>query len=326
MTTITEVSRALNVSTRMLRYYEQQGLITSARKPDYAYRVYDAENVNRLRIILVLRKLRVPLAAIAAILTNCDAGEAVAILQTRVQEVEGEIRSLAAIRDALTMFVQRISGAADMAERVALLGDEGLLKAVQALGLSNSTLKEKVIMSEINHAEQEQWRRLNVRFLRLPPMTVAAFHYIGPDPEDHAGDMASRFVQESHLYEAKPDSRMFGFNHPNPSPDRPHYGYEVWLTIPEDFDVPPAGEKKRFPGGLYAAHAIDFGNFHEWGWLAQWVENSPDWEGNGSPEGPENMFGGLEEHLNWVYAAHMGWPEDGLSGKIDLLHPIRRRK
>ena len=127
MTTITEVSRALNVSTRMLRYYEQQGLITSARKPDYAYRVYDAENVNRLRIILVLRKLRVPLKAIAAILTDCDAGEAVAILQTRVQEVEGEMRSLTAIRDALTMFVQRISGAANMAERVALLGDEGLL-------------------------------------------------------------------------------------------------------------------------------------------------------------------------------------------------------
>ena len=326
MTTITEVSRALNVSTRMLRYYEQQGLIVSARRPDYAYRVYDVENVNRLRIILVLRRLRVPLKDIAAILTNCDAGEAVAVLQARVREVEGEMRSLAAIRDVLAMFIQRISGAQDMAQRLALLGDEGVMAAVRALQLPNPTLKEKIIMSEINQAEQEQWRKLNVRFLQLPPMTVAAFHYVGPDPEDHVGDMASRFVQESHLYEAKPDSRMFGFNHPNPSPDRPHYGYEVWLTIPEDFDVPAPGEKKRFPGGLYAAHAIDFGSFHEWGWLAQWVDNSPDWEGNGSPEGPENMFGGLEEHLNWVYAAHQGWPEDGVPGKIDLLHPIRRRK
>ena len=325
MTTITEVSRTLDVSTRMLRYYEQQGLITSARRPDYAYRVYDAENVNRLRIILVLRKLRVPLKDIAAILTDCDAGEAVAILQTRVQEVEGEIRSLMAIRDALTMFISRIAGAQDAARRIELLGDEDLLRVVRALSLSNPTLKEKVIMSDINHAEQEQWRKLNVRLIQLPPMTVAAFHYIGPDPEDHAGDMAGRFVRESRLYELKPDSRMFGFNHPNPSPDRPHYGYEVWLTIPDDMDVPAPGEKKRFPGGLYAAHAIDFGNFHEWGWLAQWVENSPDWAGNGSSEGHQNMFGGLEEHLNWVRAAHLGWPEDGLSGKIDLLHPIRKK-
>jgi len=240
--------------------------------------------------------------------------------------VEGEMRSLTAIREVLTMFIGRIAGVQDAARRIELLGDEDLLRAVRALSLSNPTLKEKVIMSDINHAEQEQWRKLNVRLILLPPMTVAAFHYVGPDPEDHAGDMASRFVQESRLYELKPDSRMFGFNHPNPMPERPHYGYEVWVSIPEDFDVPAPGEKKVFPGGLYAAHAIDFGNFHEWGWLAQWVENSPEWEGNGSPEGPENMFGGLEEHLNWVRAAHMGLPEDGLSGKIDLLHPIRKRK
>ncbi|MBE5797297.1 MAG: MerR family transcriptional regulator [Clostridiales bacterium] len=326
MTTITEVSRTLNVSTRMLRYYEQQGLIASCRRPDYAYRLYDAENVSRLRIILVLRKLRVPLKAIAEILTDCDASAAVAVLQERVREVEGEIRSMAAIRDMLTLFIQRISGAQDLSQRVALMGDDGMLRAVQALGLSNPTLKEKVIMSEMNQAEMEQWKRLNVRFIMLPPMTVAAFHYIGPDPEEHVGEMASRFVQESHLYEVKPDSRMFGFNHPNPSPDRPHYGYENWLSIPEDMEVPAPGVKKRFPGGLYAAHAIDFGNFHEWQWLYEWVENNPDWMGVNVPEGPEIMFGGLEEHLNWVYAAHQGWPEDGVPGKIDLLLPVERRR
>ena len=36
MLTITEVSRSHQVSTRMLRYYEQQGLIASQRRPDYA--------------------------------------------------------------------------------------------------------------------------------------------------------------------------------------------------------------------------------------------------------------------------------------------------
>ena len=325
MHTITEVSRTLDVSTRMLRYYEQQGLITSRRREDYAYRVYDEENVNRLRIILVLRQLRVPLKAIRQILTECDADQAIAILQQRAREVQEEIRSLETIRQVLLTFIHRIGGASGAAERVASLGDEGLMAVVRALGLSSETLKERVIMSEINHAEQEQWRKLNVRILLLPPMTVAAFHYVGADPEDHVGEMTSRFVQESRLYEVKPDSRMFGFNHPNPSPDKPHYGYENWVTIPEDMEVPAPGVKKHFPGGLYAAHAIDFGNFHEWQWLAQWVENHPDWVGNGSPEGPENMFGGLEEHLNWVYAAHQGWPENGIPGKIDLLHPIKKR-
>ncbi|NLV37000.1 MAG: MerR family DNA-binding transcriptional regulator, partial [Clostridiaceae bacterium] len=39
--TISQVSRDYGISTRMLRYYEQAGLILSLRKDDYAYRVYD---------------------------------------------------------------------------------------------------------------------------------------------------------------------------------------------------------------------------------------------------------------------------------------------
>ena len=41
--TVSEVSRKFDVSTRMLRYYEQEGLICSLRKEGYAYRVYDEE-------------------------------------------------------------------------------------------------------------------------------------------------------------------------------------------------------------------------------------------------------------------------------------------
>ncbi|MEG0661630.1 MAG: MerR family transcriptional regulator [Anaerorhabdus sp.] len=39
--TITQVSKSLGISTRMLRYYEQVGLISSYKKDDYAYRMYD---------------------------------------------------------------------------------------------------------------------------------------------------------------------------------------------------------------------------------------------------------------------------------------------
>lgn len=62
--TISEVSRMYNVSTRMLRYYEKAGLLSSLHKQDYAYRIYDEEAVNRLRQIIMLRKLRIPLKQI----------------------------------------------------------------------------------------------------------------------------------------------------------------------------------------------------------------------------------------------------------------------
>ncbi len=62
--TISEVTNTFNVSTRMLRYYDEIGLLTSTRMEDYAYRVYDESAVRRLQQILTLRKLRISLKKI----------------------------------------------------------------------------------------------------------------------------------------------------------------------------------------------------------------------------------------------------------------------
>ena len=177
-------------------------------------------------------------------------------------------------------------------------------------------------MNNLQTADDARWKSLNVRYVMLPETTVAAFHYFGAEPEDHVGKIAEAFVKESSLFTRKPDARMFGFNAPNPSPEREHYGYEIWLTIPEDMDVPAPGAKKTMPGGLYAAHTIDFPNFHEWQWLLEWAENNPQYVPADSGA-PENMFGGLEEHLNWIMCAATG---DSLPVRIDLLLPIQPRK
>ena len=68
--TISQVSRDYGITARMLRYYEQVGLIQSQRKDDYAYRVYDKAALIRLRQVIVLRKLRVPVKQIVSILIN----------------------------------------------------------------------------------------------------------------------------------------------------------------------------------------------------------------------------------------------------------------
>ena len=69
---ISKVSKIYGVSTRTLRYYEQLGLIKSSKLPDYAYRAYDEEAISRLRQILVLRKLRIPLKPYGQILETQD--------------------------------------------------------------------------------------------------------------------------------------------------------------------------------------------------------------------------------------------------------------
>ena len=160
----------------------------------------------------------------------------------------------------------------------------------------------------------------------LPPFTVASNHFIGREPEETVGNLMDKFVRDSRLYEIKPDSRFFGFNHPNPGVrEDGTYGYEVWVTVPDDMEVTAPMVKKKFEGGLYAALTIKFGEFQYWNELGKWVENNSEYEPNYSELGFEIMGGCLEEHLNWVYSAHMGWPENGIDGQLDLLLPIKKR-
>lgn len=323
--TSTEVSKTLGVSTRMLRYYEKAGLISPMRKEDYAYRCYDESTVRRLQQILVLRKLRIPLKQIAVILTDKEMQESYRCLQKRLEETNREIEALETIRTVLQTFISKIGNPERRKTCAELLDDTTLVEIAEKLVLPKSTLKEKKIsMNDLDRAEEVLTDDLRVRFVMLPPATVASYHFIGENPEETVGDVVSRFVQQAKLYEIKPDARMFGFNHPNPSPDKP-YGYEVWVTVPDDLNVPAPLVKKQMKGGMYAALTISFPNFQEWELIIKWVQRNEVWEADYAPEGEEIMGGLLEEHLNWVYASHRNWAEDTPDGQIDLLVPIRRK-
>ncbi|QNO14183.1 effector binding domain-containing protein [Alkalicella caledoniensis] len=322
MMTISEVSRTFNVSTRTLRYYEQIGLLSSLRKEDYAYRMYDENVVRRLQQIIVLRKLRISLKEIAVILENIEYNSILSIFLENIQELDSEIVALSTIRDILKIFVSRLDKDLQENVKLDLLHDDDIIKVVDALSLSRTNFKEECSVEKLSKANETLRKLENVRIVLLPSCTVASYHYIGENPEDTVGAQINKFIQECKLYELKPDARMFGFNHPNPSKDNP-YGYESWVTIPEDLEVPKPLTKKYFEGGLYGAHSIKFGDFHEWQLLCKWAENNEKYIPNYSELGEEIMGGCLEEHLNWVYSSHMGWPEDGIDGMLDLLVPIK---
>ncbi len=323
--TISEISKAFEVSTRMIRYYEKAGLLSSQRKNDYAYRVYDEFAVRRLQQIIILRKLRVPLKHIAVILNDKEQVQALNLMRENLFELDEEINALSTIRDILNTFITRLDESIRKKIQLDMLKDNELIGVVNALSLSKNNLKEDHSMNDLNKADDNIQSKLNVRLVLLPPFTVASYQYIGENPEDNAGEMMSKFILDKKLYEIKPDARMFGFNHPCPTRDNEVYGYEVWVTIPEDMEVPAPYVKKQFPGGLYAAHPISIPNFHEWGYLRKWVEENDIYTANYSELGEEIMSGLLEEHLNWIYSCYVGWPKDGIDGKIDLLFPIKKK-
>lgn len=319
--TISEVTKTFNVSTRMLRYYDEIGLLPSTRKQDYAYRVYDESAVRRLKQIITLRKLRIPLKKIALIFNNTEQIKIIEIFQESMDELDDEIAALQTIRDILSIFTTRLNSVAHTHIKLDILNDAEIMSVIQTLSLSKINFKEEYSLHDLNKANETLSTLKNVRIIHLPPCTVAASHYFGENPEDNAGKPLNEFVRSIELQRIKPDLRMFGFNNPSPIGDET-YGYEFWVTIPDELDVPFPLQKKYFKGGLYAAHCIKMGDFHEWQLLGQWVMNSSEYEYD--TREPFGMNGCLEEHLN-AYSYFAGDENAAQFIQLDLLTPIKAK-
>jgi DNA-binding transcriptional MerR regulator len=320
--TISEVSKAYNVSTRTLRYYEQIGLITSIKQDDYSYRSYSSESLLRLQQIIILRKLRIPLKQIGDILSSKNAITALDIFRKNLNEIDEEITSLSAIKTILSNFIENLNKSIQVSTKLDLLGDKTLLDIVNVVSVTKRKFKEEKSMDEFNSTNTLLPKLKNVRILYIPPMTIAASRFYGKNPEDNAMEMMHAFVRSTKLYNIKPDIRIFGFDNPCEQDAEGNYGYEFWVTIPSDMDVPAPLEKKHFEGGLYGAHSIKMGNFHEWQLLSEWAKNNDEY-GLEMRE-PEGMNGWLEEHMNAYYFYANSDKEHTRFTQLDLLIPIKK--
>jgi DNA-binding transcriptional MerR regulator/DNA gyrase inhibitor GyrI len=318
--TISEISKTMSISTRTLRYYEQLGLIESVKKDDYAYRTYDEAMVTRLQQILVLRKLRIPLKQIGVILQSENTAAIIDTFRQNLAEVDDEITALSTIRDIINSFIARLNESVHQDIKQNLLDDTTLLEAVDALTVQRIPLKDEKTTEDLQ-AASEKLNRLtdrDVRIVYLPPMTVAAYQFIGDGPEGPSDEMIQKFIKDVNLKNVYPASRHYGFNHPNPGiREDGKYGYERWMTIPGDMEVPEPLERKHFAGGLYAAYMILPDELDGQGWhrLWQWAANHESFEMNLDPS-QEIMNGLLEEHLNYFE-----W--NAKFNQIDLLMPIK---
>lgn len=58
---INEVQHITRLSKKSIRYYEENGLLTPKRNKENDYRIYDEEDIQKLKIIKFLRELNVPI-------------------------------------------------------------------------------------------------------------------------------------------------------------------------------------------------------------------------------------------------------------------------
>ena len=112
---IGQAAKASGVSAKMIRYYEQTGLIPAADRKDSGYRDYSATDVHMLRFIRRARDLGFSVAEIGDLLNlwrdeTRQSAEVKRLAQGHIDALEKKIVVLQDMAHTLTMLVNACHG------------------------------------------------------------------------------------------------------------------------------------------------------------------------------------------------------------------------
>ena len=317
--TVRQISLEYGISARMLRYYEQVGLIESSRKDDYAYRVYGSDAIKRLQQIIILRKLQIPIKQISDILINRDAVTVIEIFKQNINQLDEKITALSSVKSILEHFVNDLHEKANVHVTLDLLNDKTMIAVAESLSIPVSKVKGKISMEELNKASEtiNKSGDSKVRIVFFPPMTIAGVScakYTPDRAETYLVDNAERivdpyqqfslnmramikqFIDDMDLFKMKPDARIFGFGNEEQNSGGHWSGdYQMWVTIPDDLEVSPPFKKMKFNGGLYAACANCSAKTDHGYMIHEWLERNDEYEWD--PEGGVNRPA-MDEYIN----------------------------
>lgn len=108
-------AKASGVSAKMIRYYEQTGLIPAAERTTSGYRDYSDDDVHRLRFVRRARDLGFSVAEIGELLglwgdETRHSSEVKKLAQGHVEELERKIRDLQEMVSTLSVLISSCRG------------------------------------------------------------------------------------------------------------------------------------------------------------------------------------------------------------------------
>lgn len=107
---VSELARAADVTPETVRHYVREGLLDAQRDPDNGYRVFHAQDLDRLRFLRAARDLGFSIPEIRVILDDAAQGDSPCphvrqFARDRLAELDAQLAELTARRARLAALV-----------------------------------------------------------------------------------------------------------------------------------------------------------------------------------------------------------------------------
>ena len=301
---INEVADVYGVSSRTLRYYEQVGILWSSHPDNKSQRYYDPEALERLKQIIVLRKLQIPIKDIIAVFNSESTAALIQAFVDKLESLDGEISALSELRHVVDDFLHTMlmSGIKKISA-ITLLYEETEKRLLPSQKIETMSFEK---LSEIN---REALRLHDVRLIRLPPARVLTSRLQTGEIASLDGRMESLFSDVG--LTPQPGLRNCFY--------RKERGDE-WLMlmqIPDDFENTTMYLEEDFAGGLFAVASSFMEELDDtFLLLREWVTKSEHFTLDS--DGPQRKEM-IEEILPWDIANALNRYQQ------DVFVPIRKK-
>ena len=237
---ITDLTVRLGLSSRSLRYYEQVGLIQSIRSDFEKYRSYDSENIERLKQIMVLRKMQIPIKDIIRIYESEDMSTVVEVFVDRINAIDEETNALSELKRIVSEFLQTmIQNGITKISAIPLLYEE------MDKQLNELEERKPVTAEDLTAISERLARPLEISIVELPSMRVLS-SILKSDPLTSDQSDFSRYIQIAGIMPSKHE--RFEFQN--------DAGDVIIQSIPDDYENDSDYLDYTFHGGLFAAANI----------------------------------------------------------------------
>ncbi len=305
---INDVVNRFTISSRTLRYYEEMGLLWSSHPDNKTQRYYDADALERLKQIIVLRKLQIPIKDIAAIYKSESTAALIQAFVDKLESLDTEISALSELRRLVDDFLHKMlmSGIKKISAITLLYEEtEKRLAAVEK--------SEPVTFENLSKIGRDALRLHDVRVIRLPSMRVMTSRLkTGQAGNLDGGNMQNLFAE-------------YGFM-PNPGMRNCFYRKEpdnewiMLMKIPSDYENTTMYTDEVLAGGLYAVASSFMEDMDDtFILLKDWVNKDDNYVLDTDATGKMQRSEMIEEILPWDIANKLSRYQQ------DVFVPIRMR-